>query len=148
MLRIVYFLAKRSKTELPLLVNMNKNTNKKRLSAVSTPVLSVARTTGNNDISASIEDNSPVASTTTTTSTKRRLSFDSAESDSDTEIVFTQQANKRKRMSDKEEIKMWFREEFGSKLDKLDYLATSAQVNALHAEMNKNTQGRRKTPKR
>ena len=116
---------------------MNKN-NKRRLSAGSTPVPSTNKS--GIDINASIENNSPIATPAISKATKRRLSFDPvSESDSDSEIIFTKQANKRKKMSEKDEMKVWFKEQFGDKLDKLDFLATSAQVTALHEELSKNS---------
>ena len=112
------------------------NTEKRRISAGSTPISANA-----GDISVTIDTNSPIAPAPITTGTKRRLSFTGADSDSDEEVIFTKQANKRKKMSDKEEIKMWFREEIGDKLDKITstLVATNSQMEALMADMVANT---------
>ena len=108
---------------------MSMSNKSKRLSAGSTPIVANASSL---DIDKNIEENSPIVST------KRKLSF-SEDTDSDDEIIFTKQANKRKKMSSKEEIKLWFREEIGNKLDKLELLATSEQVDLLRADITKNT---------
>ena len=82
------------------IISMNKD---KRLSVGSTPLPEK----NDIDISRSIEENSPII-----VGAKRKISF-SSDSESDDEVIFTKQANKRKKMSSQEELKVWFRKEFG-----------------------------------
>ena len=103
----------------------------KRLSAGSTPINNNSSTTGSNR---SIEGTSPILPS----NLKRKISF-SSDSDSDSEIIFTKQANKRKKMSDKEELKLWFTKQFGDKIEKINQLATGAQVDSLKEEIQRNS---------
>ena len=70
------------------------SSNKRRFSAGSTPI-NANKETG---LNSSFEKSSPVVGT------KRKISFSCSDSESDEEIIFTKQANKRKKMSDTDEI--------------------------------------------
>ena len=102
--------------------------NIRRILAGSTPIGNKEDT--EQDISRSIEENSPIPSLTSN-STKRRLSF-SSEYDPDPEIIFPRQANKRKKMSTTDELKLWFQKE-------LDKLSTKVQVVGLRTEIAANS---------
>ena len=99
----------------------------RRISAGSTPIGSQGNS--GQDISIGIEENSPIPANGTEC-LKRRLSF--SDSDSDHEIIFTRQANKRKKMGIDDELKVWFAKE-------LEKLSTKEQVDGLRNEIASNS---------
>ena len=90
---------------------MKRNRCGNRASAGSTPLPESLQWV--RDLHLLNSTNSPISGA------NRKLSFSDPELEEsiDNEVIITSQADKRRKMSEKEELQLWFKKEFGQKLD-------------------------------